>query len=272
MFAKLLKHEWKATSKLLGTLSLGALGLGLLGAAVLQGIQYSTSKLAVETGASFLLTICTLMLMGLYFALIAYVLGTQIYLIYRFYKTRFTDQGYLTFTLPVSTRSVILSAYVNTLIWMAITIVTVAVAVVLAVVLGRLGSTDLADMWERVRLVFEVAQDDFGGAFIAVSVLGGLLSIASGVMIVMASVTAGAVAAKKHKILAAIGIYYGQGLVLGMLTSAVQVFVTFISFSSDFNMTTYILAYSLVYVIQGAWGLGAYFLTKRLADKKLNLP
>ena len=51
MFAKLLKHEWKANGGLLSILSAGALGAGLLGALVLRLLIYLQKQNAMTTSA-----------------------------------------------------------------------------------------------------------------------------------------------------------------------------------------------------------------------------
>ena len=48
MFAKLLKHEWKANGGLLSILSAGALGAGLLGALVLRLLLHIQRQNAQE--------------------------------------------------------------------------------------------------------------------------------------------------------------------------------------------------------------------------------
>lgn len=268
MFAKLLKHEWKATSKLLGILSLCVLGAGLLGAGAIRAIVYFASK-ALNDGMAILLTTgFGFLLFGLAMALMIYGVGTGFYLVYRFYKTRFTDQGYLTFTLPVSNRSIFLSSYVNMLIWSTISSLTVIAAVVIALLLG--GVSMPQEIYEEFRYIFSNGQELEG--YVILQGLGMLLSSASGPMITMASITVGAVIAKKHKILAAIGIYYGQSIVMGILSSIIQVATSFTMYAANASETAYVLMSSMTYVLQAAWAVGAYILSMYLINKKLNLP
>lgn len=268
MFAKLLKHEWKSTSKLLGILSLCALGGGLVGAGALRAIFYFSTKAVNDSAAVLLIVGFAFLLFGLYLALILYAAGTEFYLIYRFYKTRFTDQGYLTFTLPVSNRSIFLSSYVNTLAWTLIALLTVVAAVATAFFLGGIAAEQ--EFWEEFRYMFSVLGMPDG--YFLINALGALASGAASIMILMASVTAGAVIAKKHKILAAIGIYYGQSMVMGILASVIQVVGTFAVMGSYGSMEDVMWITGLTYVLQIAWGVGAYFLSMHLINKKLNLP
>ena len=95
MLGKLLKHEWRAVWKV---------------PVLLIGILMIT---AVIAGGTFALPIWNsewvglplsgvMLIMTFYFAMIAVSIGIMIYFAVRFYKNVFTDEGYLTNTLPVS--------------------------------------------------------------------------------------------------------------------------------------------------------------------------
>ena len=65
MFAKLLKYEWKATSRLLGILTLCALGIGLLGGCVVRALVFFTQKIVVHNEAALATVGLSFLLMGL---------------------------------------------------------------------------------------------------------------------------------------------------------------------------------------------------------------
>lgn len=100
MLGKLLKHEWKEISVIPCVLSVVLLVLS-----VISGFSF----LGIREGAADVSRFMTIMLWLLfYFALIAVSLGITIYLAVHFYKTMYTDEGYLTHTLPVSGRELAL--------------------------------------------------------------------------------------------------------------------------------------------------------------------
>ena len=274
MFAKLLKYEWKATSRLLGILTLCALGIGLLGGGVVQALVFFVQKSVVRGEAALATVGFSFLLMGLFFALVIYAAGIQFYLLFRFYKSRFTDEGYLTFTLPASNRSIFLSSYANTLLWEFIAMATVFASVGIAVLIGCIGNVD--GEWQEVFYVFREFRDIYASVgldgMMAIQIVGAVLSYASGVMVMMGSITVGAVVAKKHKILAAIGIYYGQSVVMSIISGVIQIFASFSMLGSYGSFDGYIWMYCLTYVLQLGWGIGAYFLSMHLINKKLNLP
>ena len=139
MFAKLLKYEWKASAGLLGILSGAVLGVGLLGGVCLRYL-FTLAK-SVGDGAANDVGMLPLLVFVMFamLALVAYVVAVQIILVSRFYKSRFTDEGYLTFTLPVSTWQNYLSALTNILIWNTISALVMVTSMCLLVFIGLTG-------------------------------------------------------------------------------------------------------------------------------------
>ena len=113
MFAKLLKHEFKTTCRSLGILSIAALVSGAVGGLML----YFALQDVEDISRNILQTLSNLLLGGIYIGLFIFGAGSSIYLYYNFYKNKFTDEGYLTFTLPASTHQILLSSILNILIW-----------------------------------------------------------------------------------------------------------------------------------------------------------
>ena len=125
MFTKLLKHEWRATRGMLGTLCLICLGASLLGGGTMRYLMIASSQDAQQN------VIVVLNVLAMVAAMIAVaVVGVAALFLYigRFYKSRFTDEGYLTFTLPVSTHQNLLASMANTAIGMVITFFAISMA------------------------------------------------------------------------------------------------------------------------------------------------
>ena len=90
MLGKLIKHEWKAIAKPLAIMHIALILMAIIGK-VLLNIEV-LKKADYVWGALLMLYIL---------AVITLEIGTQIYLAVRFYKNMYTDEGYLSFTLPV---------------------------------------------------------------------------------------------------------------------------------------------------------------------------
>jgi hypothetical protein len=158
------------------------------------------------------------------------------------------------------------------LLWMLISIVTVFAAILIGAVIACAGNVDLQKIQTEMEYTgYVYAEAGFDGYFL-VQFVGAVLAVFSGIMIMMSCITIGAVIAKKHKILAAIGIYHAQSVVMGVVASVIQVATTFLVIDSGTPVTQIALLTGLIYVIQVAWAVGGYFLSMHLINKKLNLP
>ena len=278
MFAKLLKHEWKATSGLLGVFSLAALIAGAVGAVALRFIvRYADSTLTsaiggqggeVETiAASGLAILLAFVMLGL----LAYYFGTQIVLLFRFYKHKFTDEGYLTFTLPVKSHEILAASWLNMLIWTLISMAVVAVALGLMVICaaGGLSFFDKEMVDSIVSFYSDIPTE--GGEYVALTLASGLLEWLVAPLIAMTCITIGAVGAKKHKILLAIAVYYGYSMAAGIISTVITAVVTIASYKADgaFALNVPLICGIL---IQGLVAVVCWFLTNYLVSSKLNLP
>lgn len=265
MFAKLLKHEWKATWGILGVLSLCALGASVVGALMIRMLQTQAGEEYSDPFQS----IMVMMLMAIILGLVVYYFGANLVLYHRFYKNKFTDEGYLTFTLPAKSWEILLASMVNIIIWMVIIAVVLGLGILIMLGIG------LAEYWEEIwdleMTIFEGLDDimDMTAQFVS-SAISGISNIA----VLLCCITIGATIAKKHKILAAIGIYYGVSVLKNMVSSVLMAFVLFDEsmnsmeqFGEQMNALT--ICNGVMYL---AFGAAAFFLANHLIDRKLNLP
>lgn len=124
MLGKLLKHEFKETAKLLIPLNLVLVALTAIGAILLGTSVFQNDSLGMLAVSSLLIYILSI------FALF---IITAVYLTVRYYKTMYSNQGYLTHTLPVSSTSIINTKILVSAFWsfvaLCITICSVFVLV-----------------------------------------------------------------------------------------------------------------------------------------------
>lgn len=273
MFAKLLKYEWKASAGLLGILSGAALGIGLLGGLTLRFIF---SELRAGDEANILVMPAFMMLFFMVLALFAYLFAVQLVLLVRFYKSRFTDEGYLTFTLPVTTTQSYLAALSNILIW---NVISGAVMAITSLFLVFLGLSEIAGaVGSQVTVDFgilfgEVSSIAGYAEYQLLSLINTLVTFVSQPVIIMACITLGAVLAKKHKMLAAIGIYYGVSMAVGMVTSVGNMAMMLEEIQiSDVTYSAMLPALGIQIAVQLALCVGGSALSIWLMEKKLNLP
>lgn len=286
MFSKLLKHEWKANWGLMSVLALAVIGVALVGTIALRVLVNYGDKIAESESFLFLLLFPLGMLVFVSFmALAIYAAAVSFVMMFRFYKNKFTDEGYLTFTLPVKTSQIFLSSALNMLIWMVISVVLVVVLAAVMILFGTATDglinmqiirsfTGMEDFWEMMGEIFgQILGDSYGVLGLVTLVVTPIYSV----VLWMTCITLGAVVAKKHKILAAIGISYGANIVLNIISSVVSVLPSLVLIGNpnpgDAEMQAYFtLSIVVQLVVLVGVTVGGYFLSTHLMKHKLNLP
>ena len=279
MFAKLLKHEWRATRGVIGLLCVIILIAGLTIGGVMCRIltadevvmELNENTVASETAMSDMEeVICVLLIIAGVMAVAVCGAGSVFVVVYRFFKRCFTDEGYLTFTLPVNQHQILLSSFLNSVFGVFLVVLACFGAVMLAggMFLLALNSTQeilWADVWLSWQDVWQQLVDSFRKNIGQFALLGfsGLVSALSDLMLLMLAVTIGALVAKKHKILAAVGVYYGIGMVQSFAYSMI-VFST--ATTQEVN-----LLLAMPGIVGLALAVGGYFGMHWLITKKLNL-
>lgn len=284
MFRKLLKYEWKANSSLLGILSLAAVGVGILGTIVLRVLVNYGEELADSESAAVLMAVPLGMLVGFCFlALVVYGVAVNFVQLYRFYKNKFTDEGYLTFTLPAKPSQIFLASGLVMLAWQLIAVVLVILLIAVIIICGTategLFNREIFTGYNDISFVFQemfgILNSNLGGGYSVLSVITMMIAPVYSVVISMTYITMGAVLAKKHKILAAIGLSYAGSMVISILTSLITAIpsVMLLNHPSDETMATYYTVSAAVQlVIYVGLTVGGYFLSTGLMKHKLNLP
>lgn len=267
MFTKLLKQDFKSTWRLLGILCLTAVGLSLMAGLSLKYIE----AVGNSDQISFPIIACIILCVSAFVFLIACGVGSLLVCLGRFYKSRFTDEGYLTFTLPVTTHQILLSSLLSSVVSMLAVGIVIALSVLLMVLVGVSGIEEAREglaifFREELPQLWQMMLNSTDWMTRTELVANMVLSYTGEMVVTMLAITIGALAARKHKVLMAIGFYYVFHIVMslaytfGMLSMSKAVFMGTKGF-----LGIQILGMLVVNV-------GGYFLMHYLADRKLNLP
>ncbi len=264
MFAKLLKYDFKATWGLLGVLSLIALGAGAMGSCVVRLLNQAPSD-------SFWMTMLILAMVGVVFYLVAYSLASMLILLSRFYKSRFTDEGYMTFTLPVTNHQILLSSFLNCTLGMIVSMIVTAVSFAILVFFGV---EDLdGERWAFIKLCFDYLPDlmeQIGAGNLLVFILMLLSAFAGEIMTIMLSITLGSILVKKHKLLMAIVFYYGIHMLLSIINSFVM-YSSVLRGVTEMVQKTFLHFGGILILENVLLALVCYFAMYYLTSRKLNL-
>lgn len=270
MFAKLLKHDFKSTWGILGLLCLISLGAGVLGGGAMWYLVWISERGAERMTVPMLL--CVLIMIAAIIFIVVCGVAALLILIGRFYKSRFTDEGYLTFTLPVTSHQILLSSMVSSALSMLIVGITVFASIVLLLLFGFSGMDGfLPALREEISIVLQAIRTELGVVelkHLMLAMLDLLVSFVSELIMLMLAVTIGALIAKKHKILAAVATYYGIRLGISII-SIVSLAMLTLTAANSVAIGSRIMSSSGLLALVVA--VGGYFLMHYLVSKKLNL-
>lgn len=212
MFGKLMKAEWRASRRVIGALCAvvlisGAL-LGLMGNVLLRESSGSWQL------PGFVNVLFSLLSMTAVLAVTLSMAASVFYVLWRYYRSRFTEEGYLTYTLPVNNHQLMLSSILASVL--EILLVGLATVAAMAIAFGIFAAelpwneVDRGLVWSRFRELLSLRP--VAGDVLLVLLNMVLMGLAA-LLTLMLAVTIGATAAKKHPILLAIAVYYGLSLV-----------------------------------------------------------
>ena len=274
MFAKLLKHEWRSTREMLGILCLISLGASLLGGLTMCYLFYGSTH--TDVGNDTLAIISVLFMVAAMIALA--VVGVAAVVVYmgRFYKSRFTDEGYLTFTLPVNTHQNLLASLVNTAIGMVLITLVICLSGCLWMVIAFAGVEGFyqtvwehfPELWEKFWSLVQTHAGEIPWGVMARGMLSALTGAINSLVMLMLAVTVGSLIAKKHKILAAVAVFYGIHVLISIATAFLMSATTALSGGALAAMSSF---FGRTALLMTALSLGGYFLMYWLVDRKLNL-
>ncbi|MDY3782183.1 MAG: hypothetical protein SOZ90_08425 [Candidatus Faecousia sp.] len=266
MFGKLLKAEWRSSRRTVGILCAVILIAGLL--VGLMGAWMMRLSVSNTTAPDFLQIIFVLLMMAAVVAVPMACVASVFYALYRFYRSRFTEEGYLTYTLPVNNHQLMLSSILASVLEILLVLLAAALAVALC---G--GLTLSALPWEEVSEDFFATVSRYAGAMGQAILenlpdilrgLGMLLLMAlSQLIMLMLAVTIGSIAAKKHPVLMAFVVYYGIDIL--------RLIVGILVINGSGRITGGLAMDGTLDVISVITILGGYFAMYYLTSRKLNL-
>lgn len=285
MLGKLIKYEWKNTGKICGALILFMVLMTVLGCLSFCTPMWSGMFKNDFTGFTPMDVVGFLSLFLYIFALIGVSYGMMIYLGVHFYKSMYSDEGYLTHTLPVTSHQLLISKTLVAALWyllVAILMIVSVVCLVLTVAQRAMAAQGL-NIFEEVAASWgEIAQaieTMLGGSLlkeVVFYVLQIIVGTFSSVLILFGAVTVGQLSSK-HKVMMAILSYFGITIVIQVVSSLVMVPITFrttqtmieeanVTFSMA-TMPTLVVATVLNLVV----ALVMYVLSNWIITRKLNL-
>lgn len=260
MLGKLIKHEFSATSRIFLPLYMVLAALTLVNRVTLAAFEGDNPATNI---------LKALLTTAYVFSIIAVLVATILVMIQRFYKNLMGDEGYLMFTLPASSTSLINAKLIASVCWILISVV--------AVIASLMGLFFSPQTFEVVKIVLRQALNEmnnvFGSSSLLLSELGILIILSTiyFTMMVYTSISIGQLF-NSHKLLASFGAY----VVLNMITqfaAGILALVFGFSMGADFNdpkfLPLYFFPVIMVYITVMSSAL--YLATRYILKNRLNL-
>lgn len=284
MLGKLLKYEWK------GLWSPLLILLIVLGGttALTCGVILTINPKYDETIAWYSMMALILSIFLYYFGLIGCTLGTMLIVVIRFYKTCYTDQGYLTHTLPVTTKQLLNAKILAAILidFLMLLAIAATIWIIIQVAMHHIFSLMPGDYKELRRSFsreFSLAlydfKDEFGvslGVYIAYLVVYCIIGALANIVTLFGCVSLGQLYAK-HRVIGAIIAYFAVQFVMQILgyVCSIPMYTKMIlpdNYDKDmtiFSLLSPTLNLTLLFTILVA--VFMYFASLHMMTKKLNL-
>lgn len=205
MLKKLLRYDFKSVLRYWWIAAVSTLGLAIIG-----GWSISVFENQKEL-PEMLYVVATLAAIIAVLGGVAFSILTVILLFSRFYKNFFTDEGYLTFTLPVTRSSLLNSKLITSVSTVLMTGFVIAFDVLLALCIGFHEEVFVKEFWEELGKAISEYFNDYG-IYAVISILefivSSILTVVISVLFATCCITIASIIAKKAKVITAIAIYY----------------------------------------------------------------
>jgi len=219
MLGKLLKYEIKATSRYFMFLYSAVIGL-----AIINKIFWliPTENVVVNVIRGFITAAFVI-------ATVATVIFSFVIIIYRFYKNLLSDEGYLSFTLPVTATKHIISKMLISVMWIIVTgIVVIGSLLIIAINTGFY--TAFPGVWDLITQFFKLNPE-----FIKFVVEGIIVLIAGMFSLTLMLYTAMSIGHlfSKHRVIGSILSYFGLYFAVQAINTIVLAVTMAVGFGPD---------------------------------------
>ena len=253
MLGKLMKYEWKSTWKVLVPANL-LIAVMTVFACIAVRIDYYDYSYELDWVA--------VVMIILTYALSMFVamVGSAIYLIYRFYTSTYGDQGYLLHTLPVDKHYIIIAKVLVSSAWILLSSLLMYLSLIL---LFNLEGDIFLDFMEGIQVI---VTGTYGASAFAVmmSIVAFIVGMFVKVLKVAACISLGQLSAN-HKLLAAFGFYFAIYIIQQIISGCYHIFLGIFSDRWYGDSWEFSLISGLIYCVV------FYLLTWYVMDKQLNL-
>lgn len=265
MLKKLMKYEWKAVRSVLlmiNAFTVFSIILGVIGMNGLVASKHTEEAL-----------IDVLLFMAYYATIIGVSFAMMVYIGIRFYRSLYTDEGYLMHTLPVTSRQLVLSKLIVHGSCMLLTSVLIYISI--GILILTLFVNETFSVSSATQMLFTECRNIFGASLPATllcAAVASVISLASGILATYCAIALGQMF-RRHKVTGSILCYIAILCLIQTLMSVLLMPQMLLSMSGEkFNTAVY---FNSVFLTSGVislfLGIVFYLITLHLMNRKLNL-
>lgn len=269
MLKKVFKYDFLAMARVAVPLLAVVLGLGVLNCG-LDAIL--CAKPDIPENFLWLTWIATSLFVTSYIAVAVLDVIVAIQIYSRYYKSVFTDEGYLTLVLPVSTHRLLLGKFLAASLWIvisaAVTVLSVVVSLIPIIAMsGREATMTIVDI---IFTMFTDSIKEIGVLNFVIEILLAVTVLIENILIVFAGITAGATVMRKHKVIGAVLFVYVANTIQSVVHSIIQGTLAPMIMNGDVMMY-YTVSNIVQFVIAAVIAVVSYFVTYRIVHNGVNL-
>ena len=218
-----------------------------------------------------------------FLAIYAYAIIGTVNIFKRYYNNLFTDEGYLTFTLPVKSSQIFGAKILSAIAWLLLIGIVEALCFCLFMITA-LPTYAISSLLNNFGQMITTAAEAVGVfqlvIYIIEIIVASLATVIYQIVLVYMSITFATIIAKKHRMITGVLMYFVSNMLVSILITVLAAITTVISsafFTADSLTHEIISAEMHVQLIQffllyGGAATGIYFFNSFLLKKKLNLP
>lgn len=271
MLKKLLKYDMKYIAGIMKIVYIIALSSSLLlSVGIFLSSKWDAAVSVILIAAlPFIVSVCAISVSGF----VAIAMRTN--------KNLYTDQGYLTFTLPVKTSDIILSKVLAGAVWellgMIMALLCVAMPVITAVVSFKIDTKIIEYLIDSTLfMLYSSFGKEMTVVFIVLTALSTLVSCVFQPICILTSFSIGQ-KARSNRVLASLLAYFCINTAFDIISGIIQSVVLSIAGVGDVEVTLgvlgtlNVLSVGVSIILSLAFTAGAYVYVKNVMENKLNL-
>lgn len=274
MLGKLIKHEFRATGRVMGPMLLVVLGLAVVSRLTMSMVDNSSGQL--------LAILTTLIFIGFVICMIAAGVMALVIMIQRFYRNLLGSEGYLMFTLPTNVHSLVWSKLIVSVVWFFATAVVVAASLLITLISMNsevVTGASASSLFDEIRQVLNQLYAQYGVTsadvvwYIVEFIANILVSGLSSCLLIYASMAIGHSFANKKGLLSVV-FFFLMSFAVQIITSAIGAKATYSADLTGLGMALSQTGHAVLLIslaVSLVYGAIFYVITTLMLKKRLNL-